>query len=91
MSVERFDPYSRDDDADMWPSSEGLYVSFADYHALQLQMEGLKADAERWRWMRKRYAMGEDTYFAESCPNTEDGIDAEVDARRDAADQGNQS
>jgi hypothetical protein len=42
----------------------------------------MRADAERWRFMRRMYAAGKLTYFAESCPMDEAGIDAECDAAR---------
>lgn len=41
--------------------------------------EQLLKDAERWRWLRRQYAEGRYTYFAERCGNTESAIDEEID------------
>jgi hypothetical protein len=39
----------------------------------------VQRDALRYRWLRAKYAKGEETYFAESCSLNEDAIDAEID------------
>lgn len=41
--------------------------------------EQTEADAKRWRWLRAQYAKGKQTYFAETCSNSETKIDEEID------------
>ena len=48
-------------------------------HETEARLREAVKDAERYRWLRMKYAKGEETYFAEDCSNTEAGIDAEID------------
>ena len=51
------------------------------FDSVAFEIERLRKNDERYRWLRRKYAAGQETYFAESCADSEDGIDAEIDAK----------
>ena len=61
--------------------SDNFLDDFAKWSAHHFEIvEKNERDAKRYRWLRRQYAEGLQTYFAEDCAHTEDGIDAEIDA-----------
>jgi len=46
----------------------------------EAELAACREDAERYRWLRHKYANGEMTYFASNCSGNEAEIDEAIDA-----------
>ena len=69
---------------DAWHSSE--YIAAEDYDALLAELDALRADAERYRWLRGNggdYRVTETDGFGSYCLKYDYDLDAAIDAARE--------
>jgi hypothetical protein len=68
---------------DVYERAAGVWVSGADYDVLAAQMAGLRADAERYRWLRAhRPVLLLTGFFGNGCMNKNiHEVDATIDAK----------